>query len=86
MAEPVQDQKQQQQEQNPAFHAELQRNLFLAETLPSVKNGFLSREQAAYCMGWKDIVNPQSDPQTILYNAMGPDIVTPLLTTNAATI
>lgn len=64
----------------------LAKNLALAPTLPIVRSGFISKEQATYCMGWKDIVNPQSEPKVVLYNAMGPDVSTILLATNADTV
>lgn len=87
MAESLYHSNPQLQEQDEiARNAALNRNLSLAEALPCVKNGFIFPEQAAYCIGWKDIVNPTSETQTILYNAMGPDVLTPLLTANAKTV
>jgi hypothetical protein len=62
-------------------------NLNCAETLPPVKDGSLSKEQAAYCLAWKDIVNPESKKgETIMYNAMGPDFLTAFLVSNAEKI
>lgn len=64
----------------------LNRNLLLAEVIPAVQNGFITKEQVAYCLGWKDLVNPNSEPQVVLYNAMGPDVGTVLLATNASIV
>jgi hypothetical protein len=62
-------------------------NLDRAEILPPVKNGSISKEQAAYCLGWKDIINPESKQgETIMYNAMGPDFLTAFLVSNAELI
>lgn len=73
-------------DENAPAHIALNRNLSLAETVPAVQNGFITKEQTAYCLGWKDLVNPNSEPQTVLYNAMGPDAGTVLLTTNATSV
>lgn len=66
--------------------ANFNRNLLLAETVAIVQNGFITKEQTAYCLGWKDLVNSNSRVQTVLYSGMGPDVATVLLTTDATTI
>lgn len=72
--------------ESAAVHEALNRNLSLAETVPVVQNGFITKEQVAYCLGWKDLVNPNSEPQAVLYNAIGPDVGTVLLSTNATSV
>lgn len=54
-----------------------------AEELPAVSNGLMLKQQAAYCLAWNSIVGKQ---EKVLYNAMGPDLATVLLTTNASEI
>lgn len=59
----------------------------LAETLPSVQNGLLNKEQIIFSMGHKEIVNPASlNGFIVRYNAIGPDLSTVLFATNAAVI
>lgn len=65
----------------------LKENLARAEMLPPVKNSSILKEQVAYCLAWKDIINPESKQgETIMYNAMGPDFLTAFLVSNAEII
>lgn len=57
-----------------------------AAQIPVVKNKLLLKAQAAYQMAWKELVNPDSRPITVVYNAMGADVSTVLLATDATTI
>ena len=54
--------------------------------LPAVKNGLLSLRHAAYCMAYKQIINPDSKPIKGIYGASGPDLATSLLTFDASEI
>lgn len=65
---------------------EFNKNFTLAEKIIPVQNKYLSKEQTTYCLGWKNLVNKKSEPCNVMYNAMGPDIATALLTTNATSI
>lgn len=51
----------------------------MAHDIYSNTSGILHPEHADYCMAWKGIINPKSQPMTVIYSAMGPDIITPLL-------
>jgi hypothetical protein len=57
-----------------------------AEVLPVVQNHLMSPEQAAYCLGWRDQLNPESRPFRLLYTHMGPDVSTSLTMTDADVI
>ena len=65
---------------------EIQQLLELARTFPPVEQGFMQAEQAAYFMAWKQEANQDSRPFTLLYPAMGPDLISALLTTDATRI
>ncbi len=54
-----------------------------AEVSCAVKNGLLTKEQVTYCMAWRRKIG---DQKRVMYNAMGPDLSTVLLTTNAKDI
>jgi hypothetical protein len=56
-----------------------------AANLSCVRYGFMQVEQAMYCLAWKRAVNPPPT-STVIYNAMGPDVSTLLLSTNATEI
>lgn len=42
----------------------------------------LKAEHIAYCMGWKNIVNPESKTFKTIYGCAGPDLSVPLLLTD----
>ncbi|MCW1930330.1 MAG: hypothetical protein KIH62_003360 [Candidatus Kerfeldbacteria bacterium] len=65
---------------------EEKRLLDRAARLEVVRTCLLSSIEAAYYLGWRDVVNPEGKPKTVLYSHMGPDIVTPLLATDATEI
>lgn len=57
----------------------------LAANLPCVTSGFMKVEQAMFCLAWKHTIQPSSNA-SVVYNAMGPDITTVLLSTNATEV
>lgn len=57
-----------------------------AEALPVVQNHLMSPEQAAYCLGWRDQLNPEGRPFRLLYTHMGPDVSTSLTMMDADVI
>lgn len=65
---------------------ELQRLLESAESIPIVKNSLLTPEQVVYSLAWRDLVNPGSELISTIYPAIGPDLSTVLITTDATTI
>lgn len=46
----------------------------------------LEPEHIAYCMSWKDKLNPSSNAFSLFYPGIGADLITPLLSTNATEI
>ncbi len=57
--------------------------LEVAEELPAVRNSLLTREHAAYCLALNSMIGRQ---ERTVYNAMGPDISSVLLLTDASEI
>ncbi|MSR84978.1 hypothetical protein EXS71_00855 [Candidatus Uhrbacteria bacterium] len=58
----------------------------IAKETEAAKTGLLRPEHIAYCMAWKEKVNKESKPFSLIYGAIGADISTPLFTTNATEI
>ena len=58
----------------------------LARDSQGATNGLLLPEHIAYCMGWKQQVNPNSLPITAMYVGIGPDISTILYTADPTVV
>ncbi len=58
----------------------------IALTSEIARNGLLKPEHVAYCMAWRDEVNPDSRPISVLYGGMGADVSTVFLTTDAEVV
>ena len=50
---------------------------------PAVQNGLLSAAHAAYCMAWKDCVNPDSQPYASFVSGIGAEFATVLYSTDS---
>jgi len=57
-----------------------------AKSFPEVRNGLISVEQTAYNLAWNSLINPSEAPVSVIYNGIGPDLITVLRITNAANI
>jgi hypothetical protein len=57
--------------------------LALVQQTSAVQNSLLRKEHIAYCLSWNEVLGTQ---KKVVYNAIGPDISTVLLTTNASEI
>lgn len=53
---------------------------------PWISSGLIPSEYSDYLMAFKKQINPKSDDLSLLYGAMGPDLITGLLLTNATSI
>ncbi|MBS3072199.1 hypothetical protein J4408_04370 [Candidatus Pacearchaeota archaeon] len=51
-----------------------------------VKNKLLRFEHLEYCLAWRNLINPNRRNINVMYRAIGPDLATVLLTTDATKI
>lgn len=54
-----------------------------AARLRLVQQQLMGLNEAAYYLGWREVVNPKEEPKTVVYGHMGPDMMTPLVCMDA---
>ena len=69
-----------------AIHCHLPQFMATARREAVVRSNHARPQQLAYSMAWKEALNPSSLPSVVVYNAIGPDLCTPLYSTNATHI